>query len=203
MQLPNVLTRLLALPYLHIATLLFSTIVFANPTLRETTSCGLHPSTLDSYQQTQLVTYTPSNPGGPYDGRLVYLPVLFGIPENVLITPLVIYPGTVPVETNVLEASLKSKQLLYRFSNVPAKVATVPGRKGLLEVYFRNNALNGNPVDTTGAFHVLQGCNTNGVNRDELWPVLGNFCVTAGATEIKLHIKTDEYEERENIPCFN
>ena len=129
------------------------------------------------------------------------MPILFGIPERPIFTPLVIYPSTAPTDTNVLKATLKQKQLFNQFSRIPAKVVAVPDRNGLFKVYFRTNGLVGVPDDTTGAFYVIQGqCGPGNLNSDELRSGLGNFCIiTSGTTSATVHIKTDEYDERENF----
>jgi len=74
----------------------------------------------------------------------------------------------------------------------------VPDRNGLFKVYFRSGGMLDGPVDTAGAFYVIQGqCGPGNFNIDELRSDLGNFCVItpSGATSATVHIKTDEYDE--------
>ena len=160
--------------------------------------CSLNPD----YPRSHLVV----SGGGQYDGSTVSYISRIGIPERPIVTPLLINGGD-----NILEATLKSKQLFGEFWQFPAKVAMVPDdRNGLFQVYFRSGGLEGDS-GTAGAFQVVVGvgvgCTKNLGGGAELRPVHGRFCARAsGGTTAKekeiigLYIKTTAYDECENTP---
>ena len=134
-------------------------------------------------------------PNATVNGRMVYMPMIFGIPENPPPTPLVIYSATVPEDTNILNATLRATALYNQFSSSrPARVNSVGN--GLSAVYYQSGP---KPAGKIGAFHVITGCDNKGNRRQELWPAAGQFCVRTGKWKpsLEIMIKGASYVERE------
>jgi len=178
------------LPTHILVTLLLGVIVFANPSPPTGYSCHI----VKHYSLAEVTTYTPSNPGGPYDKRPVYLPVKWSLPEKPLPVPLVIYPVSHPNITEgiaLLNVTLKNGRLLQGSSRsaTAAKVVAAIDSQDLLMPYFGGPMA---PVGMPWYFNVKTGC---GYPTDILFSDVGDFCVRKGTrlrNTMELFIKTGD-----------
>lgn len=186
-----------AVPAGILATLLFSGITAASPFPQDGRGrCTIPSLPQFNYPEHELMTYNLSNP--TVDGKLVYLPVRIGIPENPPPSPLVIYSTSIPADTNLLKATLRNKALYNKFSSTPAKVVASE-RKGLSAVVYQGGLTRSGK---SGAFKVIKGCDNRGHARQELWPATGRFCVRTGRRkpELEVMIKSVRYKEIKDDP---